>query len=135
MSIAWMPKDMSDVEKQAFADAYPTDPHAAAAAAWESWAAQLDPEPSITHVSTGVQSVSYKTGGSQFDAAMDRAAWHRSRTRIKSVPLGPNFAYEFGETERDEVVYESPPQPYIGRAQVMTVHGLEGPDVSGVVHD
>lgn len=104
----WMPKGMDDGEKQEHADAHVGDPHAAAADAWESWAAQLagaeatgvatDVTQEVASVSTGAQSVSYANGRSTSPSSQARvqAAWHRARSVAESVPAGPQF-YGVGE--------------------------------------
>lgn len=91
----WMPSGMDSYTKQEHVDAHPDDPHAAAAAAWEDWAAQQeDPDPSTTVASlnTGVQSVTYAGPRSVRAQALERAAWHRARTAVTSVTVGPSFA-------------------------------------------
>lgn len=79
--IPWMPKGMPDAEKQAYRDQHPTDPHRAAAEAWEAWAAQIEPDPGVIHASTGTQSVTYKEAKSAFTQAESRARWHRMRAK------------------------------------------------------
>lgn len=81
----WMPKDMDDATKQAYADTYPGDPHRAAAQAWEAWAAQIDPDPGIMSASTGSQNVTYKDALSKFTQAESRARWHRVRAKPLNV--------------------------------------------------
>lgn len=92
--INWMPEEMDPADKQAFTDEHPDDPHAAAAAAWESWAAvmPLDPTEGVASVSTGAQSVSYRSGGGgPRGVALARADWHRTRARVKSVAVGNQY--------------------------------------------
>lgn len=129
VSISWMPPGMDPAEKQDFADAYPTDPHAAAAAAWESWAATLTAEPSVASVSTGAQSISYLSGGSDFDVALQRAAWHRARARVSSVEVGGDYAYGWDHwaLEGDQATYYSAPMPPTGSMQVNLPTGTVGP--------
>ena len=77
-------------DAQAIADAWwDDDPHLAAALMWESWAATLPPTPAVAQVSTGAQSVSYgrATPSGDLGLAMARAAWHRSFSTGRSVPL------------------------------------------------
>jgi hypothetical protein len=93
---AWMPKDMLDSDKDYFVSCAPTDPHLAAALAWEAWASNADDEPAVREVWTGVQKVQYARGNTPFQTAMDRAAWHRSRAKIQSVAVGPK--YEISES-------------------------------------
>lgn len=92
----WMPQGMDEYERQAYADQYPDNPHGAAAAAWEDWAAQLDdPDPSTARVqslSTGVQTVTYRAAGSARSQALERARWHRARASAYSVAVGPRYA-------------------------------------------
>lgn len=92
----WMPAGMDEYARQEHVDAHPDDPHAAAAAAWEDWAAQQeDPDPTtapvIGSMSTGVQSVSYSGARTVKDQALERAAFHRARARVYSAPVGPEF--------------------------------------------
>ena len=124
----WMPSSMSSADKDAFAALFPTDDHAAAAEAWEAYAATLAVEPPVASVSTGVQSISYEKGWSDFDAALDRAQWHRSRAKGVSIEVGGTYAYGW-DTYNPRVIasYDAPPLPEIGKAQIMTLHGLEGP--------
>lgn len=111
---AWMPSALTDDEKDAFAEAYPDDPHGAAAAAWESYSATLPIGPTVTGVSTGAQSVSYATGYQEADAAAKRGAWHRARSKTTTVQVGGD--YEWGWTADDRVikVYDAPPHPVMG---------------------
>lgn len=84
----WMPKGMSQDEKDAYARQYPTDPHRAAWKAWEDWAARMDPGPVVTSAGTGAQNVSYGNGGhSDFQDAQARAVWHRARAKAYSVQV------------------------------------------------
>lgn len=97
----WMPSGMDAEEKTEHDTAHPGDPHGAAAAAWESWAAQLnaaeatgvagDVTQTVASVSTGAQSVSYAQGQSVTPSSQARtqAAWHRARSKAESVPVGP----------------------------------------------
>jgi hypothetical protein len=66
-------------------------PHLCAAMQWESYAAQLPPTPSVSQVSTGIQSVAYSPAGptGSYGLAIARAAWHRSflAGELVSVPL------------------------------------------------
>ena len=129
MSVAWMPPGMDPADKQAFEDAYPGDPHMAAAAAWESWAAVLTAEPVVANVSTGAQSISYKVGGNDFEVAMERARWHRTRARASSVEVGGSYAYgwEYGVLEGDQATYYSAPIPPTGSMQINLPTGTVGP--------
>lgn len=90
----WMPNGMDDGEKADHDAAHPGDPHGAAAAAWESWAAQLGAAatdgPEVVSVSTGAQSVTYARGGTS-GQALTRAAWHRARAKAEAVALGPQY--------------------------------------------
>lgn len=76
-------------QAQAIAEAcWAEDPHLAAALMWEAYAATLPPEPVVSQVTTGVQSVSYSSPGGLFGTAMARAAWFRSMAgTLASVPL------------------------------------------------
>ena len=127
MSTAWMPPDMSQGDKDKFASDY-SDSHYAAAMAWESWAAGLPAESGVKEIRTGAQSVVYDGKASAFDAAMERARWHRARASVVSVDVGPTFAYGFDEDFlREEVTYESPPMPYLGAAQIQLPTRRVGP--------
>lgn len=83
----WMPKELPDDIKKAFADQYREDPHRAAAEAWEFYAGQMDPEPGIIRASTGAQNVAYKEALGKFHQAEGRARWHRARMRGRSVAV------------------------------------------------
>lgn len=64
------------------------DPYLCAALMWEAYAASIPPEPVVSQVSTGAQSVSYSSPGGAFGLAMARAAWFRSMAgTLGSVPL------------------------------------------------
>lgn len=125
MSTNWMPPGMDPAEKDQFAADY-RDPHMAAAKAWESWAASLAAEPSVQSVSTGAQAITYRAGSSPFDVAMERANWHRARTKVASAQVGPKFAFGWVEDERMIATYESAPLPLIGAAQVQLPERLVG---------
>ena len=95
---AWMPADMDPALKDEFAAAYPDDCHAAAAAAWEHQAATVADDTGgtagVTAVSTGAQSITYRDDGYGSGArgdALRRASYHRSRTRVRSVQVGPSY--------------------------------------------
>ena len=90
-----MPPEMPQEDKDAWAERYPTDPHRAAGEAWEAWAATLPVTATVTSVSTGDQSVTYKDGVSEYDAAVQRAEWHLARANVRSVALvsGPSLVY------------------------------------------
>lgn len=88
---AWMPSDMLDADKDRFVALHPDDPHAAAAAAWEAWAATKAPEPVVGSVATGAQSISYMKGFSEYSACLERADWHRARAKVRSVAVGPLY--------------------------------------------
>lgn len=88
---AWMPAEMLDSDKDYFISLSPNDPHMAAAFAWEAWAATLEAKPVVQSVSTGAQSATYAKGYSPYTNAMERATWHRSRAKVKSVPVGPHY--------------------------------------------
>lgn len=104
----WMPPSLSDDEKQAWSDANPNDGHAAAAGAWESYAATLPAEPVVAAVSTGAQSVQYRGGGTDAAAAMERANWHRARSRAASVNVSEAYGYGWEADERTIDVYDAP---------------------------
>lgn len=77
------------------ADWWATDPHYAAGLMWDWYAGTLDPEPAVSSVNTGVQTVSYDPPApmGDFGAASRRAAWHFARSRngaggLVSIPLG-----------------------------------------------
>jgi hypothetical protein len=77
---------------QSIADLYwPDEPHLCAALQWEYYAAMQDPSPSVTAVTTGVQSIAYNppAPGGEYGKAMARAQWHRSfiTGQMESVPL------------------------------------------------
>jgi hypothetical protein len=78
-------------QAQDIADAiWADDPHLAAALMWEAYAAMLPPAPSVSSVSTGVQSVAYSPAApvGEYGLALSRAAWHRSlASGLVSVPL------------------------------------------------
>jgi hypothetical protein len=78
-------------QAQQIADAWwDADPHLCAALQWESYAAQLDPTPTVAQVSTGSQAVSYSPPlpGGAYGLAISRAAWHRTfAASLYSVPL------------------------------------------------
>ena len=100
----WMPPGMTEDEKDSWTEAHPDDPHAAAAAAWESWAAQMDTSAldGASAVSTGAQTVSYAKGGAgAWSQAMSRADWHRARARVKSPKVGPSHVYGTLEVDTD----------------------------------
>ena len=98
---AWMPEGMSLADKETLATAHPDDPHLAAALAWEAWAATRHStgdggSMGAQSVSTGAQSVAFGDGygsGEQGEA-LRRAAWHRARSKPRSVDLGPLYAAE-----------------------------------------
>lgn len=129
MSTAWMPPSLSDEDKQGFADAYPDDPHRAAAAAWESYAASLPvvPGEGATSVSTGAQSVSYgPLGGGEYGQAMARADWHRSRARVYSATIGPTVATTEGQADQRTVE-----PPIVAPTRVARYVGLDRIDEYG----
>lgn len=106
----WMPEGMDPADKQEYLDAHPDDPHAAAAEAWEAWAASMPPTGAdgVKSVSTGAQSVTYGGNGSgAYGVALSRASWHRTRARVKSVAVGN----EYGEAAPAETA----PAPYAAR--------------------
>lgn len=81
----WMPSDMTEEEKQAWADAYPLSPHEAAARAWEAWAdslaASVDIEATgVTSATTGAQSVTYAEASGVIADARRKASYHWART-------------------------------------------------------
>ena len=101
----WFPPNLSDEEIQEYLDEYPDDPHAAAAAAWEDYAASLPlPDGGITaegveSISTGAQSVRFgKNGGGQLGAALDKADWHRARAKVKTPQYGPQYETTWPKT-------------------------------------
>jgi hypothetical protein len=120
---AWMPTAMPPEEKQEHADAWPDDPHMAAAVAWESWAAQQQEDEAtaatagIRSISTGAQSVTYDGPRTASGRASARAVWHRARARAYSVDVGPTFQVGrspwAGDDEEGTVIqtYPSPPIP------------------------
>ena len=95
---SWMPAGMPTGDKDDIAAAYPGDPHAAAAVAWEVWAAtvQDDGTVGVQSVTTGAQTVTYagSSGSGVVGDALRRAAWHRSRARVRSVEVGPTSDVE-----------------------------------------
>ena len=95
-------------QAQAIAQAWwELDPHLCAALMWESYAATLDPEPSVASVTTGAQSVVYSGGGGgAFGKASARAAWHWQRcASAGSVPVVLTTALP-----------EGPPPNWLGEA-------------------
>lgn len=90
---AWFPPGLDPSTGQAIAeDWWATDPHLAAALAWEAYAATLPPSPSVGQVNTGTQTVTYDPASpvGDYGAAMQRAEWHRSL----AVNGGPTYALE-----------------------------------------
>lgn len=100
----WMPPELSVEERAAFAEQHPDDDHAAAAAAWEAYAATLpiSGHDGVKSVATGAQSITYNTGGGAHAQAMSRANWHRSRSRARSVALGPTYGAAVPPTDLNE---------------------------------
>ena len=97
----WLPPDMDPVDGQALLDSYPGDPHRAAAEAWEGHAAALEvgAGDNLASVSTGSQTASYGPYGSGArGAALQRAAWHRARSRAQTTNLGPTYTRTAGTT-------------------------------------
>lgn len=90
----WMPADMGPVVKDTYAALFPTDPHLAAAHAWDTWAQTLLSADGgttlVSSVSTGSQSISYATPVSAHSAALDVMHWHLARSR-KGAVLSPDF--------------------------------------------
>lgn len=109
---AWMPAEMLDSDKDYFVSLAPTDPHLAAALAWEAWASTLEAEPVVQSVATGAQSATYAKGYSPYANAMERANWHRSRAKVKSVELGPKF--------QDTAGYDPAPHEGFDRVEIHT---------------
>jgi hypothetical protein len=68
-----------------------SEPHLCAALQWEYYASMQDPSPSVSQVSTGVQSIAYNpaTPSGEYGKAMSRAQWHRSFLSgyLETVPL------------------------------------------------
>lgn len=103
---------MDDGEKAEHDAAHPGDPHGAAAAAWESWGAQLagaeassagaTPTAGVVSVSTGAQSVTYAEARTARGAALEQAAWHRARAGVLSVELGPEYGVATEATYRQD---------------------------------
>lgn len=130
----WMPADMPQDEKDHWAQAYPDDPHGAAAAAWESWAATLQDDEAgmanagVRSVSTGAQSVTYDGPRTASGQAAQRARWHRARSRPYSVDVGPTFGvYLPGRYPGDYgtiPTYISPPMPPTEAQQVNLPQGV-----------
>ena len=81
-----LPYDVAESIAESWWD---TDPYLAMALIWEARAAMLPPEPAVSAVSTGVQSVTYSSGGGgEFGLAVARAHWFRSMAgSFVSVPL------------------------------------------------
>jgi hypothetical protein len=83
---------MPQAVAQGMADIYwNIEPHLCAALQWEYYAAMQAPTPSVSSVSTGIQSVAYSppSPSGSYGAAIGRASWHRSFLTgyIESVPL------------------------------------------------
>lgn len=112
----WFPAGMDPADVTALLEAYPGDPHAAAADAWEDYAASLAPEAEATSVSTGAQSVTYSGRSSAAGVALDRADWHRRRANVKSVKVGPE--QEFSDT-------------FYGNEDVGTIQTVWSPPIGG----
>ena len=100
---AWMPKDMLDADKDYFLTEHPNDPHMAAAVAWEAWGAHLADEPIVSGVHTGAQAISYAKGYAAAQSAMERASWHRSRSKVMSVVAGPKYEFTLSEWQGEEI--------------------------------
>lgn len=98
--LLWMPPGFDPQDAADLLALYPGDPHTAAAEAWEGYAATLQPDPmdGARSVSTGAQSVTYRDGGGPRGAALERARWHRSKARVRSVSVGPGYSVSEGET-------------------------------------
>ena len=112
-STTWMPPNMDQAAKDYWAALYPDDPHAAAAAAWESYAATLEATGAVDSVQTGAQSIRYAGASSPAMEAAKRATWHRARSRVRSVEVGPTL--EWGYIEGAQVIetYDSPSRPAV----------------------
>jgi hypothetical protein len=103
---AWFPPTWEQADIDAALEAYPGDPHRAAADAWDDYAAGLDTAASsaeVVSVSTGAQSVTYASGSSPFSVATDRADWHRRRANARSVKMGSRYELLAYPEVRDEV--------------------------------
>lgn len=118
---------MDPADKAEFVALHPDDPHAAAAAAWEHHAASLPVSTTdgVSSVNTGAQSVSYKHGGGEHDVAIGRANWHRSRAKVRSVAVGPEFS-KSPSAEHD------PPQDQV---VVPVARTMTAPRVAPAPHD
>ena len=110
---AWFPPGLAQGDRDALLEAYPGDPHAAAADAWFDYAAGLEitgAGAEVKSVSTGVQTVTYSdAGGSPHDAAVARGDWHLSRAHAKTVKISGTVAtVPFGEVteEVDDLAYD-----------------------------
>ena len=123
----WFPQSLTSQVKDEIAAKFPNDDHAAASAAWEHYAATLAVQPPVTGVSTGAQSINYGKGWSEYDAAMERADWHRSRMKAYSLEVGGRYRYGWDWRERDQVTYPSPPMPPTGPMQINLPGGTVGP--------
>ncbi len=94
----WFPPGLTDEQIQEYLDAYPYDPHGAAAAAWLDYAATLPicedgtSLNGVESVATGAQSIKFgKNGGGALGCALDKAEFHRVRARIKTPQYGPTY--------------------------------------------
>lgn len=104
--LAWLPQGMGVEERQFYVEAYPNDPHAAAAHAWESWAVQMETDSGVQSIQTGEQSITYASPSSGPQDAWNRAKWHRARARAYSVEVAPTFTR--GYLDSAEAVQELP---------------------------
>jgi hypothetical protein len=79
----------ADWAQQVADDTWAADPHLCAALQWEAYAAMLPPTPAVSSVNTGAQSVAYSpaTPTGDYGLAIQRAEWHRSWTKVGSVPM------------------------------------------------
>lgn len=111
----WMPPGMDQTAKDYWAAEHPDDPHMAAAAAWESWAATLAAEPGVDSIQTGAQSIRYARTQSAYSDASARARWHRARSRVRSVESGPLVEWGYLDVEAEQVIetYDSPARPVV----------------------
>ena len=84
------PAGMPLAVAQGIADEFwPDQPYLTAGLQWQWYALSLPVAPTVTTVSTGVQSVGYATGSSPFALAMERAQWYldQGQGSLVSVPL------------------------------------------------
>lgn len=96
----WMPRLLDNAIKDELWALYPDDPHRAAAEAWEQYEATQEPTDQVVSASSGDQSVTYGA----LSGIGKKIAFHRSRQRPLSVPVGPDHLVgrDYLDSERSE---------------------------------